>query len=99
MLVKNQLITEFIPFLPMTQENVMKCIGDVVIRLNRGNRYLSRKDEVLQELEWIPDEETPMFSRSGCKKVEERAKFVMGGDLGGRDEEKVKLVMKGRDEL
>jgi len=79
MLVKNQLITEFIPFLPMSQENVKKCIGDVVIMLNRGNWYLNQKDKVLDELEWIPDEKDRMFSRSGCKKVEEKVKFVMGG--------------------
>jgi len=77
MLVRNQLITEF-PFLPMSQENVMKCIGDVVIKMNKGNRYLDRKHEVLKELEWMPDEQ-PIFSRSGCKKVEEKVKFLMGG--------------------
>ena len=32
MLVKNQLVTEFIPFLPLSQEIVMKCIGDVMIQ-------------------------------------------------------------------
>jgi len=79
MLVKNQLITEFIPFLPMSQENVMKCISDVVIMLNKGNRLLAHKHEVLQEMEWLPDKDNPLFSRSGCKKVEEKVKFLMGG--------------------
>ena len=79
MLVKNQLVTEFIPFLPLSQEIVMKCIGDVMIQVKRGNRYLNRKHEVLLEMEWIPDAQTPIFSRSGCKKVEEKVKFLMLG--------------------
>jgi len=76
MLMRNQLITEFIPFLPMSRENVMKCIADVVIMQNIGGRLLERKHEVLNELEWIPDDQNPIFSRSGCKKVEEKVKFL-----------------------
>jgi len=82
MLVRNQLITDFIPFLPLSQENVMKCIGDVMIQLNMGNRHLRHKHEVLRDLEWIPDEQTPMFSRSGCKKVAEKVRFLMSENSG-----------------
>ena len=79
MLMRNQLITEFIPFLPMSRENVKKCIADAVIMLNKGGRLLERKHLVLEELEWIPDEQTPIFSRSGCKKVEEKVNFLTAG--------------------
>ena len=79
MLVRNQLVTEFIPFLPLSQEIVMKCIGDVMIQMNKGNRYLDRKHEVLMHMDWIPDQQNPIFSRSGCSKVKERVQFLMLG--------------------
>ncbi|VDP89082.1 unnamed protein product [Echinostoma caproni] len=69
-LIQKHLITAMIPFLPLQEEHVKKCILDVT-----RQRAIPYTDDlvqfVLQELEWAP-EGARMFSVSGCKRVYEK---------------------------
>jgi hypothetical protein len=75
--VEKNVITEFVPFLPLRKKHVDLCIKDVIIRRNLPRHILTQTDLIHRELEWLPDDLNPMFSRSGCKKVDEKVLFIL----------------------
>ncbi|CAG5116887.1 unnamed protein product [Candidula unifasciata] len=87
-LISSQLITAYIPFLPLEKTHVRKCIVDYLI----SRKYYSSGgdipsevvDKILKELTFDPPTEQ-LFSTTGCKRVVEKIDYVMldgTGDAG-----------------
>ncbi|XP_075688273.1 torsin-3A [Rhinoderma darwinii] len=70
----NDLIDEFVPFLPLERGHVKLCIRDAIEA--RGLTYReSALESVLEELLFVPKEEK-IFSAQGCKQVAQRINFM-----------------------
>ncbi|KAG8555457.1 hypothetical protein GDO81_017706 [Engystomops pustulosus] len=68
------LISEFVPFLPLERCHVKLCAKDAIEA--RGLAYSERAlESVIQELVFVPKEEK-IFSAQGCKQVAQRINFM-----------------------
>lgn len=73
-LLKEGLIDDFVPFLPLERSHVKMCARDVFIA--QGLPYTeSSLERVLQELVFAPKNEK-VFSAHGCKHVAQRINFL-----------------------
>ncbi|XP_072275859.1 torsin-3A [Pyxicephalus adspersus] len=73
-LLKEGLIDDFVPFLPLERSHVKMCARDVFIA--RGLPYTeSSLERILQELVFVPKNER-VFSAHGCKHVAQRIHFM-----------------------
>lgn len=70
-LVHKNLIDHFIPFLPLERSHVRSCIIDEFRRQNISKFRESDIADVLDELQWFPDN-LNLFSTSGCKKIAQK---------------------------
>lgn len=77
-LLQKNLISAFVPFLPLEQGHVKKCIRD---DLRRKNHTVNENivDKVLDEMQFFP-EELQIYSTTGCKRVSEKVNFVIEGE-------------------
>ncbi|XP_070581933.1 torsin-1A-like isoform X2 [Ptychodera flava] len=74
-LIEKHLISFFVPFLPLERSHVKKCIKDDM----RSKGYRTDPDiidKIANELQYSP-QDSPVFSKSGCKRVSEKVNFVM----------------------
>jgi ATP-dependent Clp protease ATP-binding subunit ClpA len=79
-LVSNNLISAFIPFLPLEKVHVTKCIADaLVVDRSLATFRLSQKlvDDVIKQMTFSPFEE-PVFSDMGCKRVAQKIYDAIG---------------------
>lgn len=79
-LISSQLITAYIPFLPLEKIHVRKCIMDFLIskKYYSSVRDITNEavDTIMKELAFYPPTEQ-IFSTSGCKRVVEKMDYVM----------------------
>ncbi|CAI5441152.1 unnamed protein product [Caenorhabditis angaria] len=70
-LIKRQLIDHFVPFLPLQQEHVKKCIEAYLIKRNRQDLIHNVEviTKILNGLQYYPPT-SKAFSSSGCKRVD-----------------------------
>ncbi|CAL8089296.1 unnamed protein product [Calicophoron daubneyi] len=74
-LIKKNLITAMVPFLPLEAEHIRECVKDAARQ--RLVQFTEEMAEfVLSELEWGP-ENTQFFAVSGCKRVYEKVGFYV----------------------
>ncbi|XP_052077992.1 torsin-1A-like [Mytilus californianus] len=82
-LIFHHLITAYIPFLPIEKEHVFGCIKHHLLakRYYKHNIDIPIKTikEIAQQLHFYPNETDKLFSTTGCKRVEEKVDYVMGG--------------------
>ncbi|CAG9760886.1 unnamed protein product [Ceutorhynchus assimilis] len=66
--ITNNLIDHYIPFLPLEQKHLIKCIEKEfkVRRVNNPRR--EHIDEVMKFIHWGPDQ-SRLFSKTGCKRL------------------------------
>ena len=68
-MIDRNLVSAFVPFLPLEREHVKLCIRD-----NATAKHIELDDKeinaIVDELEF--PQKTPMFSSSGCKRVDEK---------------------------
>uniref|UniRef100_A0A914YLD8 Torsin-1A C-terminal domain-containing protein n=1 Tax=Panagrolaimus superbus TaxID=310955 RepID=A0A914YLD8_9BILA len=79
-IVRKSLINYYIPFLPLQKSHILQCINAYIKKYNENNENslykidlnLSdpEKNRIIDEMEYSP-EENPLFSKQGCKTVEE----------------------------
>jgi hypothetical protein len=74
-LIASNLVSAFVPFLPLERRHVRKCVMDDV-----ESKQLEFTDAqvnaIVDELEYSP-ESTPLFSVPGCKRVTEKVNLYM----------------------
>ncbi|BFZ15119.1 hypothetical protein BsWGS_18158 [Bradybaena similaris] len=79
-LISSQLITAYIPFLPLEKIHVRKCIMDFLVskKYHSNIRDIPSEvvDTIMKELTFYPPTEQ-IFSTSGCKRVVEKIDYVM----------------------
>jgi len=80
-IITKNLVDHFIPFLPLERKHVRLCVKDALARLSSDlGRLLVPSDdlieEVLEELQWFPSD-SKLYSKSGCKKVENKLKLLV----------------------
>lgn len=79
-LISSQLITSYIPFLPLEKRHVRKCIKGSLVSMRYFFSVDDIKeelvDEIMKELVFFPEEQQA-FSSTGCKRVVEKVHFVM----------------------
>ncbi|XP_069794245.1 torsin-3A [Narcine bancroftii] len=74
-LVAENLIDFFIPFLPLEYKHVKLCVRDALH--SRGIKYsVDILDEVAKGMLYVPKEEN-LFSAQGCKSVSQRVNFFL----------------------
>jgi len=76
--IDKNLVSAFVPFLPLTREHVKMCITDKVKAKRIGLRS-HLVDNIADEMEYVPNG-IELFSSTGCKRVDEKV------DLHGRYE-------------
>uniref|UniRef100_A0AC35GQU7 AAA+ ATPase domain-containing protein n=1 Tax=Panagrolaimus sp. PS1159 TaxID=55785 RepID=A0AC35GQU7_9BILA len=77
-IVRKSLINYYIPFLPLEKPHVIQCINAYIKKYNqnkipnKSNLKLSEEERqrITNEMEYSP-QENPIFSKQGCKTVEE----------------------------
>jgi hypothetical protein len=74
-LIDHNLISAFIPFLPMERQHVIKCIEDDM-KLKNLQPDRQFMDKVADELRYMPHD-VMLFSTTGCKRVAEKVNFHM----------------------
>jgi len=68
--IDRNLVSAFVPFLPLEREHVKMCIHDNATA--KGIKLYDKQiNDIADELEYFPPE-TPLFSTSGCKRVDEK---------------------------
>lgn len=71
-LIKRYSIGVFIPFLPLERQHVRLCIRDKITELRYNEVDIEKLiDEIAEDMTYFPSE-TQMYSKSGCKGVEEK---------------------------
>lgn len=81
-LITKNLITAYIPFLPLERRHVKECILDVlvqkgyIISRQEGNEKASLVNKIADELTYYPNDEK-IYSTTGCKRVAEKVDFVL----------------------
>lgn len=74
-LIEKNLISLFVPFLPLEREHVKLCIRDDLLSKNQ-----SVTDELINSvadtLQYEP-QDNPIFSKSGCKRVSQKVDFMI----------------------
>ena len=82
LLIKHNLVSYFVPFLPLLREHVRKCAENAMKRSEAWERYdrptrnqISKRVADLHD--YIPAESN-LFSSTGCKTVETRLQLVLG---------------------
>ena len=74
-LIEKNLISAFVPFLPLERHHVKQCIADDLQR--KGHPVSEKvKNEVADELQYFPAE-TKLYSKSGCKRVSEKVDLLL----------------------
>ena len=77
-LIDRNLVTAFVPFLPMERKHVKLCIED---NLRSKNRTVTEDivNKVADLLPYYP-EDAKLFAKSGCKRVSQKVDFVADKD-------------------
>ncbi|XP_067948857.1 torsin-1A-like [Watersipora subatra] len=76
-LIKSNLISHYIPFLPLEKRHVRQCANDELMK--RDVDFKKRKeliDEVIRLLTFTP-EDVELYSTSGCKRVSAEIDWIM----------------------
>jgi hypothetical protein len=74
-LIDKNLISAFVPFLPLERQHVKLCVEDE-LRKKRYHISESILNKVADELQYFPIE-TKLFSKSGCKRVAEKVDYIL----------------------
>ncbi|BHF62786.1 chaperone cofactor-dependent protein refolding [Sparganum proliferum] len=74
-LISQHLITALVPFLPLQEVHVRRCIADAAARM-QVEATEEMKDFIVDELDWGPNDKHT-FSESGCKLVYEKVGFYL----------------------
>jgi ATP-dependent Clp protease ATP-binding subunit ClpA len=74
-LIDRNLISAFVPFLPLQREHIKSCIRKDAL-LKKRQLPEEKVDSVADELEYFP-EDLQLFSTSGCKRVTEKVNLHM----------------------
>uniref|UniRef100_A0A914DY13 Uncharacterized protein n=1 Tax=Acrobeloides nanus TaxID=290746 RepID=A0A914DY13_9BILA len=72
-LIKKSLIDHYVPFLPLEEAHVKKCIQDYI---EENDHLKLNKRQINCIISYIPFEED-IFSKSGCRQVEEKVRLVL----------------------
>ncbi|XP_066147578.1 torsin-1A-like [Euwallacea fornicatus] len=67
-LINHNLIDHYIPFLPLEEKHVIKCIKNEFMLWSVANPAQEHVEEILQDIQWGP-EETKIFSKTGCRRL------------------------------
>uniref|UniRef100_A0A1B0DRH5 AAA+ ATPase domain-containing protein n=1 Tax=Phlebotomus papatasi TaxID=29031 RepID=A0A1B0DRH5_PHLPP len=76
--IENALIDHFIPFLPLEQRHVKKCIEQEFQRIGMPYPSKERLDAVLNSVTY--EKENEFFAVHGCKKLEKKVGLVAAND-------------------
>ncbi|KAH3702723.1 torsin-1A-like [Dreissena polymorpha] len=79
-LITKNLISSYIPFLPLERKHVKQCIKDSLLEKKIFKSESEIPDAVVQEiadeLEYYP-KDVQLFSTTGCKRIHQKIDFVM----------------------
>jgi hypothetical protein len=79
-LLLRNIISAYIPFLPLEREHIRQCIKDYLLSKKYYKTYGDISEEKVREiadqLHYYPEEEQ-LFSLTGCKRVPEKTAYVM----------------------
>ena len=73
-LIESNLISAFVPFLPLERSHVKLCVADELRRKGHFETELM-KNKVADELHYFPAD-SKLFSKSGCKKTSEKVDLL-----------------------
>ena len=75
----SDMITAYVPFLPLEKKHIRKCIKDVLVaRYNYKPKDILQKtvSKIANQLNYFPADEE-IFSVTGCKRVQDKVSYVM----------------------
>lgn len=79
-IIFKNLMTAYVPFLPLEKKHIRSCIKDVLINKNYYNKREKIPgdlvDTISRELNYVPDDKE-LFSTTGCKRIPEKVDYVM----------------------
>lgn len=79
-LILKNLITAYIPFLPLERRHIKQCIKDGLVHKgyykSEGEISDAKVQEIADELQYYP-EGIDIFSTTGCKRIHEKIDFIM----------------------
>jgi hypothetical protein len=79
-LIKHDLITAYVPFLPLERQHVRQCIKQGLIRKGFYKSIDEIKhglvEEIASEFVYIP-EDIQLFVVNGCKRVDQKIDLIM----------------------
>lgn len=78
--IRSSLIDHYIPFLPLLEEHVVKCIHDEFAKLGWPKAPSHHVEKILGEMTFIP-EDVELFSTVGCKRVAAKVGAIADGQL------------------
>lgn len=74
------IITAYVPFLPLEKKHIRQCIKDFLLKKKYYTKRSSIKKkkvrEIANQLQYFPEDEQ-IFSTTGCKRIPDKAVFVM----------------------
>ena len=79
-LIAKDLISAFIPFLPLERKHIKLCIWDDLIA--KGYKKITTEilENVANEMRYLP-KDTQIYSTSGCKRVSEKVDLIIEEEL------------------
>ena len=79
-LITKNLISSYIPFLPLERKHVKQCIRDGIVQkgfyVHKDDIPESKVQEIADELTYYPSD-VSLFSSTGCKRILEKISFHM----------------------
>lgn len=80
LIIFNNLITAYVPFLPLEKKHIRSCIIDYLIKKEQYNEREQIPEDIWdtfsRELLYYPEDEE-LFSVSGCRRVPDKTQYVM----------------------
>lgn len=80
LIIFKNLITAYVPFLPLEKKHIRSCIIDYLIKKEQYNEREQIPEDIWdtfsRELLYYPEDEE-LFSVSGCRRVPDKTQYVM----------------------
>jgi len=78
-LIRSQLISAHIPFLPLERDHVIRCIREAITSRGTTSEKIIGEitQQVMSELNFGPSKEQPIFSTTGCKQINEKVNLAL----------------------
>jgi len=79
-LIKNNLIDHYVPFLPLERSHILRCIEDYLKSRNVTNKSQKFRTDIANSLRYFP-KDSGLFCISGCQGIQQKVDYFMEMDM------------------